>query len=90
MTYAAHKGKAHTANSGSGLPGSGKRFRQPAYNPGSLLSQYLAARDRLSETLSLLERALDLLELLDAGVLDIDQARELVAELRRDVARCRP
>ena len=52
---------------------------------GSATSHALhQARDRLDESVTLLERALDLLELLEMRV-DLDDARQLVAELRRDV-----
>jgi hypothetical protein len=53
---------------------------------GSATSHALhQARDRLDESVTLLERALDLLDQMQWGVLALEDAGELVAELRRDV-----
>jgi hypothetical protein len=49
-----------------------------------LLDQYRTGRARLIASTLLLERALDLLELLTYGV-DLDDASELVRDLVRDV-----
>jgi hypothetical protein len=51
---------------------------------GGLLATKNAVREQLNESVELLERALDLLELLEMRV-DVGDARQLVAELRRDV-----
>ena len=51
-----------------------------------LRHQYKTARARLDASSCLLARALDLLELLHVGVLDLDDATELVKELKRATA----
>jgi len=47
-----------------------------------LIAQLCDARDRLDEGVELLNSALDLRELLYMGVLDMDEARHLVHELK--------
>ena len=78
------KGKPDSSERGSGLPGKHGRVGTRHIAPGSLRDQFRAARDRLDESVTLLERALDVLELFSWGV-ELDDARRLVAELRRDV-----
>jgi hypothetical protein len=53
-------------------------------NPGELLDR---ARARLDTDTTLMQRLLDLREILWWGVLDLDQANTEVAALKRDVAR---
>jgi hypothetical protein len=55
-----------------------------------LISELNAARDRLDARVALLNRALDLGEQLSWDLLDLDDARSMVAELRRDSTRVRP
>jgi hypothetical protein len=48
-----------------------------------LLTQYRWARDALNASLELLRWSIDLREQLEWGVLDVDEARQAVAELNR-------
>jgi hypothetical protein len=50
-----------------------------------LVAQLSIARDRLDRGVLLLNRALDLREQLAWGVLDMDVARDMVAEFKRAV-----
>jgi hypothetical protein len=55
--------------------------------PLPLRIQYLDARRDLDESSALISRHMDLIELLGMGLLDADQARDLVDELKRDFLR---
>jgi hypothetical protein len=52
-----------------------------------LVAQLAAIRGRLDRSTELLNRALDLHQQLAWGVLDLYDARDMVAQLKRDVAK---
>jgi hypothetical protein len=49
----------------------------------NLIGQYRSARDALNASLDLLRWSIDLREWLEWGILDVDDARAAVAELKR-------